>query len=200
MERLWVEKQEKASVEGRETLVNRARTAWGKLKGMFLGKKLVMDEMGGGRVQIEGGEKRAEGREIELEFLTGEREEGEIAIVDVGEENDNASVSSYGRHSMGGVSFLKCLGEEEYDEEIEKKLEGTKKRVREEGGEVKLKGLVNMRGWEEREREVREETRWVVKTRERRKDADGKWEEEVEEGGSHCLLTTGLGRKGRVSI
>jgi hypothetical protein len=38
-----------------------------------------------------------------------------------------------------------------------------------------------MRGWEEREREVREEPRWVVKTRERRKDADGKWEEDVVE-------------------
>ncbi len=55
MERLRVEELEKASVEGRDSLVNRARTTWGKLKGMFLGKKLVMDEMGGGRVQTEGG-------------------------------------------------------------------------------------------------------------------------------------------------
>jgi hypothetical protein len=128
MERLRVEEQEKASVEGRESLVNRARTTWGKLKGMFLGKRLVMDEMGGGRVQIEGGEKRNEGREIELECLTGEGEEGEIAIVEVGEENDTASVSSDGRNSMGGVSFLECLGEDERDEEVEKKLEGTKKK------------------------------------------------------------------------
>jgi hypothetical protein len=45
---------------------------------MFLGKKLVMDEMGEGRVQIEGGEKRAEGREIELEFLTGEGKWGKL--------------------------------------------------------------------------------------------------------------------------
>jgi len=59
MERLRVEEQEKASVEGRETLVNRASSTWGKLVGMFLGKRLVMDEMGGGRVQIDGG---AEGR------------------------------------------------------------------------------------------------------------------------------------------
>ena len=146
MERLRVEEQEKASVEGRETLADKARATWGKLKGMFLGKRLIMDEMGGGRVQTEGGEKRAEGREIELEFLTGEGEEGEIAIVEVGEDNDNVSVSSDGRHSMGGVSFLECLGEEERDEEIEKKLEGTKKRGRDEGGEVKLKGLVNTRG------------------------------------------------------
>jgi hypothetical protein len=55
MERLRVEELEKASVEGRDSLVNRARTTWGKLKGMFLGKKLVMDEMGGGRVKTEGG-------------------------------------------------------------------------------------------------------------------------------------------------
>jgi hypothetical protein len=178
MERLRVEEQEKASVEGRETLVNRASSTWGKLVGMFLGKRLVMDEMGGGRVQIDGG---AEGREIELEFLTGQGEEGEIGIVEVGEVNDNASVSSDGRNSMGGVSFLECLGEEGLDEEVEKKLEGTKKRGREEGGEVKLKGLVNTKGWEVREREVREELRWVVKTRERRQDADGKWEEEVVE-------------------
>jgi len=121
MERLRVEELEKASVEGRDSLVNRARTTWGKLKGMFLGKKLVMDEMGGGRVKTEGGEKRNEGREIELEFLTGEGEEGEIAIVEVGEELDTASVSSDGRNSMGGVSFLECLGEDERDEEVEKK-------------------------------------------------------------------------------
>ncbi len=76
---------------------------------------------------------------------------------------------------------MECLGEEERDEEIERKLEGTKKRGREEGGVVKLKGLMNMRGWEERKREVREESRWVVKTRERMRSADGKWEEEVEE-------------------
>ena len=60
-------------------------------------------------MQTEGGEKRAEGREIELEFLTGEGEEGEIAIVEVGEENDNASVSSDGRHSMGGIVRNTCM-------------------------------------------------------------------------------------------
>ena len=43
---------------------------------MFMGKKLVMDDMGGGRVQAEGWDKKGEGREIELEFLTGEGEEG----------------------------------------------------------------------------------------------------------------------------
>ena len=32
---------------------------------------------------------------------------------------------------------------------------------------MKLKGLVNTRGWEEREMEVKGEARWVVKTRER---------------------------------
>jgi len=36
MERLRVEEQEKASVEGRETLADKARATWGKLKGMFL--------------------------------------------------------------------------------------------------------------------------------------------------------------------
>jgi hypothetical protein len=80
---------------------------------MFMGKKLVMDDMGGGKVHTEGWDKKGKGREIELEFLTGEGEEGEIAIVEVGEENDNASVLSDGRNSMGGVSFLECLGEEE---------------------------------------------------------------------------------------
>ena len=47
MERLRVEELEKASVEGRETLADKARATWGKLKGMFLGKRLIMDEMGG---------------------------------------------------------------------------------------------------------------------------------------------------------
>jgi hypothetical protein len=46
---------------------------------------------------------------------------------------------------------------------------------------VKLKGLVNTRGWEEREMEVKGEARWVVKTRERRLDEDGKWEDVVVE-------------------
>jgi hypothetical protein len=182
LERLRVEAGEQASADGKETLVNRAKATWNKLKGMLLGKKLVMDEMGGGRVQNEGGEKRVEGREIELEFLTGEGEEGEIAIVEVGEERDNVSVSSDGMNSIGGVSFLECLGEEERDEEVEKKLEGTKKRGREEGGEVKLKGLLNTRGWEEREREVKDEARWVVKTRERSLDGNGTWKESVREG------------------
>ena len=160
---------------------------------MFMGKKLVMDDMGGGKVHTEGWDKKGKGREIELEFLTGEGEEGEIAIVEVGEENDNARVSSDGRNSMGGVLFLECLGEEERDEEVEKKLEVTKKRGRDEGGEVKLKG----RGWEEREMEVKGEARWVVKTRERRLDEDGKWEDVVVEEKIRYLKTTGSGWKGK---
>jgi hypothetical protein len=64
---------------------------------------------------------------------------------------------------------------------MEKKLEGTEKRERDEGGEVKLKGLVNTRGWEEREMEVKGEARWVVKIRERRLDEDEKWEDVVVE-------------------
>jgi hypothetical protein len=60
-------------------------------------------------------------------FLTVEGEEGEIAIVEVGEENDNARVSSDGRNSMGGVLFLECLGEEERDEEVEKYWRGQRK-------------------------------------------------------------------------
>jgi hypothetical protein len=58
MERLRVEEEEKASEEGRESQVNRAKTTWGKLKEMFVGKKLVQDDMGGGRVQVEGGDKK----------------------------------------------------------------------------------------------------------------------------------------------
>ena len=71
MERLRVEEGEQASVDGRTGLVDRAKATWGKLKGMFMGKKLVMDEMGGGRVLAEGREHNETGREIELEFLTG---------------------------------------------------------------------------------------------------------------------------------
>ena len=140
------------------------------------------------------GQNKARGGRLNWSFLTVEGEEGEIAIVEVGEENDNARVSSDGRKSMDGVSFLECLGEEERDEEVEKKLEVTKKRGRDEGGEVKLKG----RGWEEREMEVKGEARWVVKTRESRLDEDGKWEDVVVvEERIRCLKTTGSGWKGK---
>jgi hypothetical protein len=167
MERLRVEEGEQASADGRTGLVDRAKATWGKLKGMFfMGKKLVVDEMGGGRVLAE-----------ELKFLTGGGDEGEIAIVEVNDESDRDSVGSLGRESIGGVSFLECLGEEERDEEVEKKLEGTKKRGREETGVVKLKGLLNTKGWEERESAVREEARWRVKSRERQMGEGGKWEE-----------------------
>jgi hypothetical protein len=131
MERLRVEEGEQASVDGRNRLVDRDRATWGRLKGMFTGKKLIMDEMGGGRVLAEGGEQNEPGREIELEFLTGEGEEGEIAIVEVNDERDRESIASMGREIIGGVSFLECLGEEERNEELEGKLEGTKKRGRE---------------------------------------------------------------------
>ncbi len=69
------------------------------------------------------------------------------------------------------------MGEEEGDEELERKLEGTKKRGREETGVVKVKGLLNTKGWEEKESAVREEARWRVKSRERKMGEDGKWEE-----------------------
>jgi hypothetical protein len=102
---------------------------------------------GEGGCRLKGWTKKGEGREIELEFLTGEGEEGEIAIVEVGEENDNARVSSDGRNSMDGVLFLECLREEERYEEVEKKLEVTMKRGRDEGGEVKLKGRGDGSEW-----------------------------------------------------
>jgi hypothetical protein len=62
---------------------------------------------------------------------------------------------------------------------------------------VKLKELVNTRGWEEREMEVKGEARWVVKTRERRLDEDGKWEDVVVEEKIRYLKTTGSGWKGK---
>ena len=183
MERLRVEEGEQASVDGRTGLVDRAKATWGKLKGMFMGKKLIMDEMGGGRVLAEGREHNEMGREIELEFLTGGGDEGEIAIVEVNDESDRDSVGSLGRESIGGVSFLECLGEEEWDEELERKLEGTKKRGREETGVVKVKGLLNTKGWEEKESAVREEARWRVKVK-------GK-----EDGGRREVGRGGKGRK-----
>jgi hypothetical protein len=40
---------------------------------------------------------------------------------------------------------------------VERKLEGTKKSGREDGGEVKLRGLLNTKGWEDRELEAKGE-------------------------------------------
>jgi hypothetical protein len=68
LERLRVEAGDQASLDGRESLVNRARATWNKLKGMLLGKKLVMDEMGGGGCKMRVATKGVRGGKLSLNF------------------------------------------------------------------------------------------------------------------------------------
>jgi hypothetical protein len=54
LERTQGEEDGNSGDDGVGRMIARAKATWGRLKGMFVGKKLVMDERGGGRVREEG--------------------------------------------------------------------------------------------------------------------------------------------------
>ncbi len=83
-------------------------------------------------------------------------------------------------------------------EELDKKLEQNRKRKWHDDGSVKQKGLLNMAGWVEREKEGKSEKRWKRKVGRARLDEEGRVVRTVEEEDIPLpkLYRLGLERKG----
>jgi hypothetical protein len=126
LRRLTVEEEEReqASSDRVGKVKAAALEAWGRLKGMLGGKKLVVSEKGTCQVNGENEEVGRGEESIQLEDIAGEAEDGVLILI---EDEEATSVVSE-TLSVGGVSFLDCIQEEEIDEELEMRLEGMRKR------------------------------------------------------------------------
>ena len=116
--------------------------------------------------------------EVRLEEIV---EEGEEVTVDIEQVEDGGKDEKEGSSYSGttaGYGFLEEIGDEEKDEELEKRnTENRKRKGREENVTMKVKGLKITPGWKERAEASRGDERWkrVVE-----KEETGVKEEKVE--------------------
>jgi len=154
MEKLVVVEVEQASRDRVTKFLEAARISWGKLRELVVGRKLVEGPKGECMVKELSEEVSQDELVVRLEDVAGEAGEGIVKVIEVDEvmDEDGDSVVSDDRRSLGGAALLDCIAEETKDDELENRLEGQRKRKREPIEEVKLRGLVNTRGWREREK------------------------------------------------
>jgi hypothetical protein len=206
MERLGVEDnlEEQASVAIKNKLSTAAKEAWGKVRGFLAGKKVRRgDEPGSLVVCDEGKVSEAGHGEVNLEEIGKELEDGVVVILEEDVVDDPFEVRSEGSGShlggkKGGFDFLNCMEGEEKVEELEKKLEQSRKRKWQDDGVVKQKGLLNMTGWAVRERDGKSEKRWKRRVGKTSLDGEGRVVRTLEEEGIPLpkLYRLGLEKKG----
>jgi hypothetical protein len=178
---------EQASVMSKSKIANAAKEVWMRVRGFLAGKKVRRGDDPGSLV-VCGGERGTDDGAglVDLEVIGKELEDGVVVLLEETVDDDKSEVRSMGSESLnggkkGGFDFLSCLEGEERVEEFDKKLEQNRKRKWQDDGSVKQKGLLNMAGWVEREREGKSEKRWKRKVGRASLDEEGRVVRTVEE-------------------
>ena len=159
--------KEQASMRVR--VMGMAKEGWRKIKGLLEGKKMVREN---GRIILEN---RTEGESAGATEEWEEGEEGGMVEVEMSEMEKDRSQgggSTESATTARGFGFLGGLNWEEKDDELEKKLEGARKRKREEELTEVTVGMMGVAGWKWREREEVESKRWKRTVR-RQEEWDG---------------------------
>ena len=124
--------------------------------------KLILSGVDGGVRIVEGRQtQEEEERIVGIEELM---EEAEEVVIEKADTEDMESTGSGGSRVTNKYSYLEVIGEEEVDEELNKRMEDNRKRKRTLVKETMMvRGLKVSPGWEERAKGAREDDRWKRK-------------------------------------